>query len=172
MNLELEDWEIGRLTDWVSQKVDLNLPISQSPNGASDPMPVVAKPTARVLIARTRVRDKPPEVARVIELAQMHQLVNQDVLAHTLGHHDETPIQTDVAGTRARSPARPLIPYADTRHLKAVMLGQAQQLRGQLQGGLPSQLPHNLWCVRRCARRVFLDPRLLALNPRPLLLDK
>ena len=87
-------------------------------------MPVLAKPAARVLVARTRVRDKPPEVARVIKPAQMHQLVNQDVLAHGVGHQDEAPVEADVTRWRARSPARSLIPDADARHVQAKLVRQ------------------------------------------------
>jgi hypothetical protein len=125
-----------------------------------------------VLVAGARVRDETPEVARVIEPPQMHQLVDQDVLAHRLGHQDEAPVETDVTGRRARSPARPLIPYADTRHLKAMVLGQAEQLRGQVASGLPAQLSHSLWSVGWTPRRAFLYPCFLTLNPGALLLGK
>ena len=135
-------------------------------------MSILTKPPARVLIAGARVRNEAPEVARVIEPPQMHQLVNQDVLADGLGHQDETPVEADVTGRRARSPARPLIPYADTRHLKAVTVGQAKQLGGQIARGLPAQLLHILWSVGEAQRRAFLYLRFLALNPGALLLGK
>jgi hypothetical protein len=59
---------------------------------------ILAKPPARVFIAGTCVRDEVPEVARVIEPPQMHQLMDQDVLADALGHQDETPVEADVTG--------------------------------------------------------------------------
>jgi len=52
------------------------------------------------------------------------------------------------------------------------MLGQAEQLRGQLAGGLPAQLLHILWSIREAQRRVFLYPRFLTLNPGALLLGE
>ena len=52
------------------------------------------------------------------------------------------------------------------------MLGEAEQLRGQLAGGLPAQLLQGLWSVRDTARRACLYPRFLALNPGSLLLGK
>jgi hypothetical protein len=111
-------------------------------------------------------------VARVIEPTQMHQLVNQNVFADGLGHQDETPVEADVTGRRARSPARPLIPYADTRHLKAVTVGQAKQLGGQIASGLPAQSLQILWSVGKVQRRAVLHPRFLALNPEALLPGK
>jgi hypothetical protein len=133
---------------------------------------ILAEPPARVVIAGACVRHKAPEVARVIEPPQMHQLVDQDVLADGLGHQDETPVEADVTGRRARSPARPLIPYADARYLKAVMLGQPEQLRGQLARGLPAQLLHSLWSVGETLRGAVLYSCFLTLNPGPLLLGK
>ena len=61
-------------------------------------MSILPKPPARVLIAGTGVRNETPEVARVIEPPQMHQLVDQNVFAHGVGHQDETPVETDVTG--------------------------------------------------------------------------
>lgn len=59
-------------------------------------MPIFAQPPARVLIVRARVRDKAPEVTRMIEPAQMHELMNEDVVADRVRHQEETPVQTDV----------------------------------------------------------------------------
>ena len=59
-------------------------------------MPIFAQPLARALVFGTRVRDKAPEMARVIEPSQMHQLVNQHVVAHRVGHQHKTPVETDV----------------------------------------------------------------------------
>lgn len=140
--------------------------------GASEQMSILAKPPSRLRVAGARLRNEAPEVPRVIEPPQMHQLVNQNVFTDGLGHQDETPVETDVTGRRARSPARPLIPYADTRHLKAVMVGQAKQLGGQIARGLPAQLLHILWSVAEAQRRAFLYPRFLTLNPGALLLGK
>src|SRR5688500_17743527 len=59
-------------------------------------MAIRAQPLTRALVIGTRVRDKAPEMARVIETAQMHQLVNQHVVAHRIGHQHKTPVETDV----------------------------------------------------------------------------
>ena len=52
------------------------------------------------------------------------------------------------------------------------MLGQAEQLRGQLAGGLPAQLLHSLWSVGNTLRGAVLYPCFLALDPRALLFGK
>jgi len=41
---------------------------------------------------------EPPEVPGVIESSEMHQLVDQDVVADGVRHQHEPPVQTDVAG--------------------------------------------------------------------------
>ena len=135
-------------------------------------MSILAQPPARVLVAGAGFRNEAPEMARVIQPPQMHQLVNKDVLTHGLGHQYETPVQADVAGGRTRSPAGTLIPYADARHLKTVMLGQAEQVRGKFARGLAAQLFHSLGRVSETPRRAFLNLCPLALNPGALLLGK
>jgi len=62
---------------------------------------ILAKPPSRLRVAGARLRNEAPEVARVIEPPQVHQLVDQDVFADGLGHQDETPVETDVTGRRA-----------------------------------------------------------------------
>ena len=135
-------------------------------------MPIRAQPLARIFVVGTGVRDEAPEMARVIEAPQMHQLVDQHVFADRVGHQDETPVQADVTRWRAGSPARPLVPYADARHSEAVMCRQAQQLRRQLARGLPSQLRERFRRVGRGARAGVLNLRALPLNPGALLLGK
>ena len=115
------------------------------------------------------MRDKAPEVARVIEPPQMHQLVNQHVIAHRVGHQYKTPVETDVAGWRARSPTRPLIPYADARHCQTMMRGEAAQLLRQLAGRLPTEFSDCFRPVPDAVRATFAYLRPLPLNPGPLL---
>ena len=55
-------------------------------------MPIFAQPPTRVLIVRARVRDKAPEVTRMIEPAQMHELMNENVVADRVRHQEETPV--------------------------------------------------------------------------------
>ena len=88
---------------------------------------VGAKPLASFAIPGTRGGNQPPVGARVIEPLEVHQLVNEHVVSHPLGHSDETPVQADVATLRAGSPPRPLIPNTDTRDRQAVQIGQLAQ---------------------------------------------
>src|SRR5688500_7913517 len=106
----------------------------------------------------------------MIEPPEMHQLVDQDVLAHGVGHQDETPVETDVTGWRARSPARSLVPYADARHVQAEMPGEAQKLGGQVARGLPAQFLNRFRGIGEAPRAAFLHLCPLPLNPGALLL--
>ena len=47
-----------------------------------------------------------PEADRVVWLAQVHQLVNEDVFADFWRHEQETVVERDVAAGRAGTPAR------------------------------------------------------------------
>ena len=132
-------------------------------------MPIPAQPLPRLVIIRTCMRDQTPEMARVIEPTQVHQLVNQHVVAHAVGHQYQTPVQADMTRWRARSPARPLVTYAHTRHLQPVMCSQLHQARRQIARGLPSQIPDGLWGIREAARRASKDLRALPLDPGTLL---
>lgn len=131
-----------------------------------------AQPLACLFVVGAGVRDKAPEMARVIEAPQMHQLVDQHVFADRVGHQDQTPVEADMTGRRAGSPARPLVPYADARHPEPMICREAQQLGRQLARGLPSQLRKSLGRVRLGARAGILNPRALPLNPGALLLGK
>lgn len=95
----------------------------------------------------------------------MHQLVNQHVIADRVWHQDKPPVQTDVTGRRAGSPSRPLIAYADARHLKSMMFGEPQQVDGQLARGLPAQLLDGLGTVGRSMCGELADMRPLTLDP-------
>ena len=59
---------------------------------------VRAQPHASLLVVRTRGGDERPEFRRVIEAFQVHQLVDEDVIAHPVGHRHEPPVQTDETG--------------------------------------------------------------------------
>lgn len=67
----------------------------------------------------------------MIEPPEMHQLVNQHVLAHEARHQHEPPVQADVPRGRARSPSRPLVANADASHGEAVGGGELSELRRQ-----------------------------------------
>ena len=132
-------------------------------------MPILAEPLACALVVGTGVRDQAPEMARVIEAPQMHQLMNQHVFAHRVGHQHETPVEADVTRWRARSPTRALIPYADTRHYQAVMRREPTQLLGQLACRLPPELQDRVRRMGDAVGAAFANLRSLALDPRALL---
>ena len=58
---------------------------------------VLAQPTAAHVEVGARLRDEAPEVPGVIQAAQVHELVDDDVVAHSIGHENETPVEADVA---------------------------------------------------------------------------
>src|SRR5918997_1889034 len=62
----------------------------------------------------------------------MHQLVDEDVLAHRRWHLDEPEVERDSACARARTPPRTLIPDDDAGDRHAMSLGQLEQLRNEL----------------------------------------
>src|SRR5581483_986674 len=65
----------------------------------------------------------------MIHALEMHQFVDQYVVADPIGHRDQPPVQTDVAVRRTRSPAPPLIANADSRNRQAVLRGEFEQPR-------------------------------------------
>ena len=153
----------------------MSLHSCQSSNGAisaPEQVSVFAQPAPRVLVVGARMCDKAPEVARMVEPPEMHQLVNQHIVADGVWHQYEPPVQTDVTGRRAGSPSRALIAYADARHLKSMMFGEPQQLGGQLACGLPPQLLDGLGAVRRSMCGELADMRPLTLDPGTLLLGE
>jgi hypothetical protein len=75
---------------------------------------------------RTRGFDERPEGPRVVEPPQMHQLVDQDIVAHRRGHQDEPPVQADETVASARAPARALVANADAAHAQRRAIGAPQ----------------------------------------------
>lgn len=63
-------------------------------------LPVGPQPLTGVLVGGAGVCDEAPEVARVIEAAQVHQLVYEYIIAHLVGHQNQAPVQADVARRR------------------------------------------------------------------------
>ena len=59
-------------------------------------MAVVAQPLPPALVIRTGMLDEPPEVPGMVEAAQMHQLMDQDIVADFIRHEDKTPVEADV----------------------------------------------------------------------------
>lgn len=111
-------------------------------------------------------------MARVVEAAQMHELVNQHIVANRVWHQYEPPIEADVTRWRAGSPPRALVAHAHAGYMEAVMPGQAQQVRGQLAGGLSPQLLDGLRAMSGGLYGPFQGLRALTLDPRAVLLGK
>lgn len=135
-------------------------------------MPVVAQPLTCDLEIRTCLGDEPPESTRVVELPEMHQLVDEHVIAHAVWHQDEAPVQTDVSGWRARAPSRALIAYAHLGDRQAVLGGKAMQPRRKLARRSQPQLRDRIDGVGqpRATRRSQARP--LPGNPMALLFGK
>ena len=72
-----------------------------------------AQPLASFAIPGTGRADQTPVRRGVIEPLEVHQLVNDDVIAHPMWHGNEPPIEAHVPVTPARTPPRPLIANAD-----------------------------------------------------------
>jgi hypothetical protein len=89
------------------------------------------QPTLRIPVVGTRALDQRPEARPVILLAQVHQLVNQDVVAHEGRHLNQPEVEGDGARARAGPPARALCPDGDTRELEAVLAGKFGQSRDE-----------------------------------------
>lgn len=91
-----------------------------------------AQPLTRFTKPRARPRNQAPVSRRVIEPLEVHQLVNHHVVAHPVGHGDESPVEADMSVASARTPSRPLISNADPGHEETVQLGERPQPRRQL----------------------------------------
>jgi hypothetical protein len=133
---------------------------------------IVTQPAPRLLVIRARQRDEPPEVARMIEAPQVHELMNQHVIPNRLRHQNEPPVQTDVSRGRTRPPAGALIAYAYTRQYQPVPFGECTQANGKLTRGTSPQLADFVGCVDAPDGLMVPGACLLTLNPRTLLLDK
>jgi hypothetical protein len=60
----------------------------------------------------------------VVAHAQVHQLVQEQIVAHGIGHLHKPPVQADATVRRARSPPRALIPDADSSNDETVKRGE------------------------------------------------
>ena len=68
----------------------------------------------------------------MIEPTQVHQFMDQDVVANGWRHEHQTPVQGNMAIASTRSPARALIADADTRDRHPVLGRDLVQPRWQL----------------------------------------
>ena len=87
------------------------------------------QPSLRVAKIRTHVFDKTPETPRMILFLQVHQLVQNDVVADRRRHLNEPIVQSDSSGLRARSPTRSLVANGKTRDDEAVFSREFIQAR-------------------------------------------
>ena len=76
-----------------------------------------------------------PEPRRVVQLAAVHQLVHEDVLAHERRRLHQPPVERDRAAARARPPPRLLVAHADPGDGDAVALRPAPATRRAGRGG-------------------------------------
>jgi hypothetical protein len=100
---------------------------------------VPPQPVASGAVVRTCVGHQPPVRRRMVHPAQVHQLVDQDVIAHRRRHQDQSPVQANVAVTSAGAPPRSLIADADAPDRKPMACRQFEQARRQLPPRLLSQ---------------------------------
>src|SRR5215204_5910518 len=70
---------------------------------------VGTQPSPGFAPARISLGHVAPEPRRVIHPPQVHELVHDDVVAHPVGHEDQTPVQADAPVPPAGAPAGPLI---------------------------------------------------------------
>ena len=133
-------------------------------------MTVCTQPEARRTVVRTGGCDQEPVGWRMIHPPQVHQLMDEDVIADPRGHQHQAPVQADVTVAPAGSPARALVANADARDDEAVARGQLVEARWKLaRGALPmgalfGPLRSALRSILRIARQ-SLDPCALARHP-------
>ena len=75
----------------------------------------------------------------MVHSAQVHQLVNKNVIPDRRRHEHQSPIQADVPVTAAGSPPRTLVANAHPRHDEAMLRREFQQARRQLAASLFAQ---------------------------------
>ena len=126
------------------------------------------QPVAGGLVLWTRLGDKTPVCPGVIHPPQVHQLMNQYVIAHEGWHQEQPPVQADVTVAAAGTPPRVLITHADSRHRESMQGGKLQQACWQLAPCLFSKgavVAGRVGCA--CfARSLFENPVDVSLNER------
>src|SRR5260370_10345925 len=75
--------------------------------------PVLVQPIALRAPLGPPGLDEPPEAARVVRLAQMAELVHDDVVEHVERREHAPPVEREPAARRARPPARTLVADLD-----------------------------------------------------------
>jgi len=72
----------------------------------------------------------------MVHSAQVHQLVNKNVIPDRRRHQHQSPIQADVPVTAAGSPPRTLVANAHARDDETMLRCEFQQARRQLAASL------------------------------------
>ena len=111
----------------------------------------------------------------------MHQLVDDHVVAHPVGHRNEPPVQADMTRTRARSPSPALIADADACNRQVVNTGEIVYARRQFAFRAFDKLPlgqtvaigrnrpeHGMREVDEAARLLVLQAAKLLVDPSSL----
>src|SRR5207302_1523470 len=143
--------------------------ISESRPEGQQLRPVLVKPVAVRPPPRPALLDERPEPVRVVVLAQMAQLVDDDVVEHLVRSEHEPPVERERASRRAGSPERALGTDVDAAEGDAERLGLLVCDRGDelARGRARFRLAHGA--------RAQAEPRDLAgallLDPGPLLLE-
>ncbi len=77
----------------------------------------------------------------MVHPAEVHQFVDEDVIANRCRHQHQSPVQADMAVTPAGTPPRSLITNTDAADREPIACRQFEQPRGQLAPRLLSQRP-------------------------------
>lgn len=126
---------------------------------------VLLQPPLGISKCRARVLNEAPEFPGMIRLPQVHELVDQNVLADLCGHEQQPEIQGDVAGRGAGAPPRTLAADADAGHLEAKSPREREKLWREL---ARRALPQLAFDLRRPCRRQSTGTLLLGPGEVPL----
>ena len=95
------------------------------------------EPGARRLRLPAQQLDQPPETARMVEFAQMGDLVGGEIVEHHRRRHHQPPGERQVTAQRARAPAAGLVAQADRGRPHAEARGVADDRRLKVALGFP-----------------------------------
>ena len=125
--------------------------MSHEPRASEERGAIFFEPSFGLAERGIRLFDEAPEPPRVVALPQVHQFVDQDVLADLGRHEQQAEVQRDVPARRARSPARALVANRNARDDEAVPLGEREKLRRQFDRGPGAQLVVGVGRTAICA---------------------
>ena len=93
---------------------------------------VPPQPIASGSVIGKNTRDEPPVRGRVVHAAQVHQLVNEDVIPYERRHQNQPPVQANVTIPAARAPPRLLVADGNPCDRQPMPLRQVQQPARQI----------------------------------------